>query len=339
MHLKRPSRSKPNRRHQHQSKEVQRGFWTESLSINRTSSTEPQQVLSSIAPNMSSPEVTPSRSQHTRVSSSPTLVVSPSSSKAPELPITKPVETQPKSSPPRINPDVPSNTPSTVPISPQTPKAPLAQKQKQQQQQKPQKQKPPPKEGSREPNQNQNAGEKQDEQQPHPNTNQEKKSQKQMTKAERRELQEKQRAAKEAAKAQGAVGGGGGASSMASSRPAKALPQTLKPSHQSAASFSTPSKQRPSASEPAKEPEIAVHHRSRIFAHFAKHRTGAPLGTGVKGEVHPAIVRLGTQFAEMKIVGSNARCIAMLQAFKQVCSSASRHPDTCTALRVVGRGN
>ena len=287
---------------------------------------------------MSAPEVTPSRSQHTRVSSSPTLVVSPSSSKAPELPSTKPVETQPKSSPPRINPDVPSNTPSAIPISPQTPKAPLAQKQKQQQQQKQQKQKPPPKEGSQ--NQNQNTREKQDEQQPHPNTNQEKKSQKQMTKAERRELQEKQRAAKEAAKAQAAAGGGGGgASSMASSRPAKALPQALKPSHQSAASFSTPSKQRPSASEPAKEPEMAIHHRSRIFAHFAKHRTGAPLGTGVKGEVHPAIVRLGTQFAEMKIVGSNARCIAMLQAFKQVCSSVSRHPDTYTALRVIGCGN
>ena len=275
---------------------------------------------------MSSPEDTPSRSQHARVSSSPTLVVSPSSPKTPELPITKPAETQPKSNPIRINPDVPSNTPSIVPISPQTPKAPLAQKQKQQQQQKQQKQKQLPKEGSREPNQNQNAGETQNQQRPHSDINPEKKSQKQMTKAERRELQEKQRAAKEAAKAQAAAGGGGGgASSTASSRPAKVLSQTPKPSHQSAASFSTPSKQKPSAGEPVKEPEMAVHHRSRIFAHFAKHRTGAPLGTGVKGEVHPAIVRLGTQFAEMKIVGSNARCIAMLQAFKQVCSSVSRH--------------
>ena len=275
---------------------------------------------------MSSPEDTPSRSQHARVSSSPTLVVSPSSPKTPELSITKPADTQPKFSPIRINPDVPSNTPSTASISPQTPKAPLAQKQKQQQQQKQQKQKPLPKEGSREPNQNQNAGETQNQQRPHSDTNPEKKSQKQMTKAERRELQEKQRAAKEAAKAQAAAGGGGGgASSTASLRPAKVLPQTPKPSHQSAASFSTPSKQKPSAGEPAKEPETAIHHRSRIFAHFAKHRTGAPLGTGVKGEVHPAIVRLGAQFAEMKIVGSNARCIAMLQAFKQVCSSASRY--------------
>jgi len=283
---------------------------------------------------MSSPDFTPSRSQHTRTSSSSTLVVSPSSSKAPELPITKPVGTQPKSSPPRINPDVPSNTPSTVSTSPQTPKAAHVQKQKQPQQRQQPKPKPPPKEGGREPNQNQNqnVGENQGQQQLHPNANSEKKSQKQMTKAERRELQEKQRAAKEAAKAQAAAGGGGGgAGSTASSRPAKALPQTFKPSHQSAASLSTTSKQKPSASEPAGEPEMAVHHRSRIFAHFAKHRTGAPLGTGVKGEVHPAIVRLGTQFAEMKIVGSNARCIAMLHAFKQVCS--------CTALRVVGRGN
>ena len=144
-----------------------------------------------------------------------------------------------------------------------------------------------------------------------------------MTKAERRELQEKQRAAKEAAKAQATAGGAGSAST--STKSPKVPPHTPKPSHQPAAS-STPSKQKPSANEPVKEPDMAVHHRSRIFAHFAKHRTGAPLGTGVKGEVHPAIVRLGTQFAEMKIVGSNARCIAMLQAFKQVRSAAPFHP-------------
>jgi len=38
-----------------------------------------------------------------------------------------------------------------------------------------------------------------------------------------------------------------------------------------------------------------------------------------KGDIHPAIVRLGLQFAEFKISGANARCIATLTAFKTVC--------------------
>lgn len=279
---------------------------------------------------MSSPDLTPPKSQHTRASSSTTLVVSPSSSNPPKLPPTKPVRTQSKSDPLCINPDVPSSTPSGVSASPQTPKAPPKPMQKQPQQPKP---KPPPKGGGGEPNQNRQVGEQQ-QQQLHPNANPEKKSQKQMTKAERRELQEKQRAAKDAAKAQTTAGGTGSASTSAKS--AKGPPQTPKPPHQPAAS-STPSKQRPSANEAMKELDVPMHHRSRIFAHFAKHRTGASLGTGVKGEVHPAIVRLGMQFAEMKTVGSNARCIAMLQAFKQVCSSASLH--TSAASRLVACEN
>ena len=273
---------------------------------------------------MSSPDLTPPESQHIRASSSTTLVVPPSSSNPPELPPIKPVNTHSKSDPLCINPDVPSNTPSSVSASPQTPKAPPKSMQKQPQQPKP---KPLPKSSSGEPNQNRQAGEQQ--QQLHPNANPEKKSQKQMTKAERRELQEKQRAAKEAAKAQTTAGGTGSAS--ASAKSAKGPPQTPKPPHQPAAS-STPSKQRSSANEAMKELDVPMHHRSRIFAHFAKHRTGASLGTGVKGEVHPAIVRLGMQFAEMKTVGSNARCIAMLQAFKQVCSSASLHPSAASRL-------
>lgn len=34
--------------------------------------------------------------------------------------------------------------------------------------------------------------------------------------------------------------------------------------------------------------------------------------------MHPAIVRLGLQFSEFIIVGANARCIATLEAFKEV---------------------
>jgi hypothetical protein len=39
------------------------------------------------------------------------------------------------------------------------------------------------------------------------------------------------------------------------------------------------------------------------------------------GGIHPAIIRLGLQYAEGVISGSNARCIALLAALKMVSSS------------------
>jgi len=38
-------------------------------------------------------------------------------------------------------------------------------------------------------------------------------------------------------------------------------------------------------------------------------------------DVHPAIVKLGVQYMEGVISGSNARCISLLNAMKEVCSS------------------
>lgn len=37
--------------------------------------------------------------------------------------------------------------------------------------------------------------------------------------------------------------------------------------------------------------------------------------------IHPSIIRLALQYAEFKVVGSNARCIAMLEALKDVRSA------------------
>ena len=36
------------------------------------------------------------------------------------------------------------------------------------------------------------------------------------------------------------------------------------------------------------------------------------------GKIHPAIMKLGLQYAEGVICGSNARCVALLGALKQV---------------------
>jgi translation initiation factor eIF-2B subunit delta len=53
----------------------------------------------------------------------------------------------------------------------------------------------------------------------------------------------------------------------------------------------------------------------RIFSHFGLPKPVSHVG---KGDIHPAIVRLGLQFSTFKISGANARCIATLTAFKTV---------------------
>jgi hypothetical protein len=41
------------------------------------------------------------------------------------------------------------------------------------------------------------------------------------------------------------------------------------------------------------------------------------------GGIHPVIIKLGLQYAEGVICGSNARCLAMLAAFKKVKETTS----------------
>jgi hypothetical protein len=160
-----------------------------------------------------------------------------------------------------------------------------------------------------------------------------------LTKAERRELQEKQRAAKAAAtvvKGSGPQGQGQGKSGPKQSK--KEPPPNIATGGVSG-SASGVSQAQPSARranfKPGKEVDasgpsattgaIALadleaqrKHQTRIFSHFILPKKEGKIGAGIKGEVHPVIIRLGRQFADMKIVGANARCIAMLVAFKTV---------------------
>jgi translation initiation factor eIF-2B subunit delta len=151
-------------------------------------------------------------------------------------------------------------------------------------------------------------------------------SQKTMTKAERRELQEKQRATKAALKAQPPQQQGKtqvkphqqAAGGTAPGHPKAKLPPT--PLKKTFGAEVTGTKQ--SAS---KDPVVGsigedtsakqASHGLRIFSHFGQPK---PVGHTVKGDIHPAIIRLGLLFSEFKICGANARCIAMLLAFKQV---------------------
>ncbi|KAG8984109.1 hypothetical protein FRB90_005560 [Tulasnella sp. 427] len=143
-----------------------------------------------------------------------------------------------------------------------------------------------------------------------------------LTKAERREIQEAQRAAKEAAKAQAAAGKpppkGKQQAPAAPKKPQSAggpsksqSDANLAASHHHPKSTVAPSIETASTAPP---PETLL----RIFSHFALPKPLASLGTGIKGDIHPVIRKLGLQFADFRVVGANARCIAALTAFKTV---------------------
>jgi translation initiation factor eIF-2B subunit delta len=150
--------------------------------------------------------------------------------------------------------------------------------------------------------------------------------QKQMSKAERRELQEKQRAAKVAKTATGSQPGGPPAKpphsaspAPASSNPRKGGRGTESPLQRRGSLAAGPSG---SSTKPTKDSRVATteeaHSRGlRIFSHFALQK---PVVHVAKGNVHPAIVHLGLMFAEFRICGANARCIATLSVFRRVGS-------------------
>jgi translation initiation factor eIF-2B subunit delta len=144
-------------------------------------------------------------------------------------------------------------------------------------------------------------------------------SQKQMTKAERRELQEKQRAAKLLQKQQKPQGVPATASKGATnaSEPSPPTPKTPRPVS-SGQHRRTTSVHDPSTISKGQNSEEVSRSKSRglmIFSHFSLPKQ---LGQGVKGDVHPEVIRLALLFSEFKICGANARCIATLTAFKTV---------------------
>jgi translation initiation factor eIF-2B subunit delta len=144
------------------------------------------------------------------------------------------------------------------------------------------------------------------------------KTAKEMTKAERREVQERQRAAKAQTSGKAAPPKGGNAVTKASKetpagpssapRPPKPV---AKPREQVAAKI---------VQDAVSEGSIRSTRRrtpkSQIFSHF-----GAPKHTpaAIKGNIHPAIISLGLKFGSFKITGANARCIATMTAFQKVC--------------------
>jgi translation initiation factor eIF-2B subunit delta len=168
-------------------------------------------------------------------------------------------------------------------------------------------------------------------------------SQKQMTKAERRELQERQRAAK-AAKASATPQQTAGSAA----KPSHPTPSTSSHSKKGGRGNESPVQTRGSVAvgpsgppnKSTKESKVAAEESAgrsrglRIFSHFALQKSP---GHVAKGDVHLAVVRLGLMFAEFKICGANARCIATLSVFKRVRLSSMAVWDSYTNQRPSGR--
>lgn len=136
-----------------------------------------------------------------------------------------------------------------------------------------------------------------------------------LSKAERRAIQEAQRAAK--AKAQTEKTAAAAAPLATAKKPATAA-APVKPSP-------TP-KKAPILKKPAT-------HRVKLFSHlYLDKQSPEELLDTRDGDlpVHPAILQLGVQQSQGTIIGANARCIAFLNALKMVSKkNKSSHPVNC----------
>jgi len=146
---------------------------------------------------------------------------------------------------------------------------------------------------------------------------------------ERAKLQEAQRAAKAAARGETPAAGAGASSSSSASASASAASASA-PSggKKSGASEkkSGPMLQFDDPKKAAKHAKQAVLERTHVqkqvplFSHLPQYERESSFSLKVgfgHEEIHPAILRLGLQYASGIITGSNARCVGMLEAFKQ----------------------
>jgi len=74
-----------------------------------------------------------------------------------------------------------------------------------------------------------------------------------------------------------------------------------------------------------------------LFSHLPQYErdNSLSLQVGLAGEeVHPAFVRLGLKMAERSITGSNARCVALLNAFKELIRDYHTPPQKVLSLHL-----
>lgn len=130
-----------------------------------------------------------------------------------------------------------------------------------------------------------------------------KKAQKDMTKAERRALQEKQRLEKQ-------------------NRVAAGLPKSAKQAAEleakkgPAAGASGAPQGDADANKQNKKKALSKNQQNQVP--WLLHLDAPKTSDALTKDLHPAVLQLGLYFSNHKIVGSNARCVAMLEIFSKV---------------------
>lgn len=140
----------------------------------------------------------------------------------------------------------------------------------------------------------------------------EKPAKKQLSKAERRAIQEAQRAAKQTVPAK-----------PAASSAVKVVAKAQKPVERVAArSDDTKDKESPSARKVVTK--RAAEHRVKLFNHL--YTNNLPCDLINSTEIHPAIVQLGLQYSNRIVKGCNARGLAFMSAMRSVISDYETPP-------------
>lgn len=120
-------------------------------------------------------------------------------------------------------------------------------------------------------------------------------------KAERRAKQEAQRAAKQAAQEKAAAAAKPKVEAKAEGDAAKAK------------------EEKTHKQKTLEKPKVKSGHRVNWFQHLYKeHDKEALKSIAINSNLHPAIVKLGVQLASKVVSGSNARCVALLDALKKM---------------------
>lgn len=120
-------------------------------------------------------------------------------------------------------------------------------------------------------------------------------------KAERRAKQEAQRAAKQAAQEKAAAAAKPKVEAKAEGDAAKAKEEKIQ------------------KQKTLEKPKVKSGHRVNWFQHLYKeHDKEALKSIAINSNLHPAIVKLGVQLASKVVSGSNARCVALLDALKKM---------------------
>jgi translation initiation factor eIF-2B subunit delta len=126
-----------------------------------------------------------------------------------------------------------------------------------------------------------------------------KKAQKDMTKAERRAMQDKQRLEKQ-------------------NRIAAGLPKSAKQAAELEVKKPTTNANPSNENDANKQKKKTVSKNQQNQVPWLLHLDVPKVSESLTKDLHPAVLQLGLYFSEHKIVGSNARCVAMLEIFSKV---------------------